>query len=282
MANATRPGPGRSCVEAGSPAQFMVEAPGGTELRVALPVGERLNAASLAWLMPEVRAQAFAQFFQALPQPNHLQLGFWLFWSADGQSVFTDLRDSDSAAAIARARTILKPNEQQQMEAILRLAAHGRPWGLQITLDASGRRRVKLYWFASRAYWAAELVEKFSPGRWKDVVEILGYLLKRPGESGRWMLSLPLDGEREKNHVWVGNSAWSLVPEDHDKQRSVARLIRTLGGTVDYAEALWSFCRGTADEGWKVGRTCEVGLKAGGPEVRLYFTPQPALEQPRE
>ena len=47
-----------------------------------------------------------------------------------------------------------------------------------------------------------------------------------------------------------------------------------LGGPRDYAEALWSFCRGTALPNWRVGRACEVKVTADTVRARLFFAPQ--------
>ena len=271
LASICDPGGSRSCVEAGVPVQLMVDAPGDAALRVALRVGTSLRPGALAGLMADARASALADMLAPLPPADHPSLGFWLFWSDHRQSLFADLRDPEPARAIERLRCVLKGDEQRRLASILGRLCEGRPWGVTVEVEETGRRSVRLYWLASRPAWASRLVETLAPGRWPDVVEVLAYLVKRPGESGRWMLAIPLDPDA--GGITVGNSAWALVPEDEHKHRAVGKLIGALGGPRDYAEALWSFCRGAAQPDWRVGRTCEIGL-GEGPRVRLYFTPQ--------
>ena len=273
LASVCEAGEGRSCVEAGVPLQFTVDAPGEAELRAGLRLGASLDAGTLSGLMAEAKAQEIVRLLAPLPPADHPSLGFWLFWSSRRQSVFADLRDPAPARAIGRLRLVLDAEEQRHLASVLRLAVDGRPWGLSVELE-EGKRRLLLYWLVSRAGSASRLVEAFAPGRWRDVVEVLGHLLKRPGESGRWMLAIPLDADRDSSALAVGNSAWALTPEDESKHRAVGQAMSALGGPRDYAEALWSFCRGAAGPGWRVGRTCEVGLGADAPRVRLFFTPQ--------
>jgi hypothetical protein len=271
LASVCDPGGGRSCVEAGVPLQLMVDAPGDVALRVALRLGASLRPGALTGLMADARAGELADLLAPLPPPDHPSLGFWLFWSDQRQRLFADLRDPEPARAIERLRRVLDGGEERRLASILARLCEGRPWGFTVEVEETGRRSVRLYWLASRPAWASRLVETLAPGRWREVVETLAYLLKRPGESGRWMLAIPLDSDA--GGITVGSSAWALVPEDESKHRAVGRAIAALGGPRDYAEALWSFCRGGARPGWRVGRTCEIGL-GEGPRLRLFFTPQ--------
>jgi hypothetical protein len=45
----------------------------------------------------------------------------------------------------------------------------------------------------------------------------------------------------------------------------------------DYAQALWSLCRGAASPQWRVGRTCELMVSADATKnvrARLFFSPE--------
>jgi hypothetical protein len=272
LASVSKPTGGRSCVEAGSPLQITVDAPGEASLRVALRLGA--DAENLSRLLEERTAQTLAHCFSPLPPPDYPSIGFWLFWSSRRQSLFADLRDPDPARALERLRMVLDTEEQRRLTTILALAVEGRPWGVSAEVDETNLRRLHLYWMVSRPTSASQLVEAFAPGGWNEVVQVLSHLLKRPGESGRWMLVIPLDADPHSAGISVGSSAWALVPEDESKHRAVGRIMAALGGPRDYAEAMWSFCRGAAGPGWRVGRTCEVGLGAGVPRVRLFLSPQ--------
>ena len=271
LASVSKPTGGRSCVEAGSPLQITVDAPGEASLRVGLRLGA--DAVFLNRVLDEDTARTLAQCFSPLPPPDYPSIGFWLFWSSRRQSLFTDLRDPDPARALERLRMVLEAEQQRRLASILKLAVEGRPWGLSAEVEETNRRRMHLHWLVSRPTSVSQLVEAFAPGRWHEVVQVLSHLLKRPGESGRWMLTLPLDADPHSG-ISVGSSAWALAPEDESKHRAVGRIMAAFGGPRDYAEAMWSFCRGAAEPGWRVGRTCEVGLGADVPRVRLFLSPQ--------
>ena len=86
-------------------------------------------------------------------------------------------------------------------------------------------------------------------------------------------LRMPIpDAEKLKRRSGCAFSA--LVPEDEQKHRSVGELVGALGGARDYAEALWSMCRGAAGGGWRVGRACELKVDAASMRARLFFVPQ--------
>jgi hypothetical protein len=274
MASACQGSGGRSCVDAGAPLQMTVEAPGETELRVGLRLGKNLEEARLRILLSDDRAAGFLDAYSRLASADHASLGFWMFWSRHRQSVFADLRDPEPASAVKRVRPVLDPPEQARLDAILSFAPGGRPWGVSLELDRDHARRTYLYWFMSRPREASACVESFCPGGWQQVVEVLGHLLTLPGQSGRWLVGIPLAPSGEWDRLWVGNSAWGLVPENDQKHRAVGSLMTRFGGPRDYAEALWSLCRGSAELNWRVGRTCEVGLGSGDPRVRLLLTPQ--------
>ena len=264
---------GRSCVDAGAPVQITVEAPGEADLRIGLRLGKSLEEAHLRALLPDGRAAGFVQAYSGLASADHPSLGYWLFWSRNRQSIFADLRDPDPTAAGQRVRPILHPSEQARLDVIQSLNLGGRPWGISLELDGDGPRRTYLYWFTSRSREASACVESLHPGGWHQVVDVLGNLLSLPGQSGRWLVAIPLAPSHERDGLWVGNSAWGLVPENQ-KHRAVGSLMARFRGPRTYAEALWSFCRSSAEPSWRVGRTCEVGLGKGGPRVRLLLTPQ--------
>ena len=75
----------------------------------------------------------------------------------------------------------------------------------------------------------------------------------------------------------IGSTGWLLVPENEEKHRAVGELMGALDGPRDYAEALWSLCRGLAAPAWRVGRACEVTVGLGRTDLvraRLFFTPE--------
>ena len=106
---------------------------------------------------------------------------------------------------------------------------------------------------------------------------MLGNLLRRPDSSGRWVVATPLDAISEPA-LRLGNTGWALAPEeppnDDRKHRAVAEVMRSLDGPRDYAEALWSLCRGAALPGWRVGRACELRVFRDSVRARHFFTPQ--------
>jgi hypothetical protein len=274
MASVCHAGGGRSCVEAGAGLQIILEAPGNPELRVGLRLGDRLDKTSLSRLMPAERAAAMERSYGGMASKEDFSLGYWLIWSRHSQSIFADLRDTNPAQAVERLRAILDHRERQRLETILSCPGGGRPWGLLVEPGDDGVRRLQLYWYIGLAEAAKRMVEEFSRAGWGQVVEVLSHLLILPGQSGRWLLGIPLNPADEESCLWVGNSAWGFVPEDDRKHRAIGHLLGKLGGKRDYAEAMWSFCQGAAEPGWRLGRTCEVGLGKGGLRARLLLTPQ--------
>ena len=175
LASVSKPSSGgRSCVEAGSPLQITVDAPGEASLRVALRLSG--DVGSLSRVLDAATAQTLAQCFSPLPPPDYPSIGYWLLWSSRRQSLFTDLRDPDPARALERLRMVLDAEEQRRLAPILKLTVEGRPWGLSAEVDESNRRRLHLYWMVSRPTLASQLVEAFAPGRWREIVEAFSHL----------------------------------------------------------------------------------------------------------
>ena len=135
-----------------------------------------------------------------------------------------------------------------------------------------------MHWLASRHASAESIAEAIAPGCWPRAMQALAHLLRWPGRSGRWVFVTPLLDE-SKHALRIGNSGWTLVPEDEAKHRAVGDLMSALGGPRDYAQALWSLCRGAASPQWRVGRTCELMVSADETKsvrVRLFFSPEVA------
>jgi len=267
-----RHGGGRSCLEAGAPLQLSVDAPGPAALRVGLRLGRELPGDdTLADLLPAIaRAR---EYLRPLPAASHATLGTWLFWSEARRSVYVDLRDPSAADAILRLHSVLGPDQREQLARLGELSRHARPWALRLDAESDGVRRVHLHWLLARDASPAAVAGLVAPGTWPRALEVLGRLLRRPGARGRWVVATPLDGVSAPA-LRVGNTGWSLVPEDGAKHRAVADVMAALGGPRDYAEALWSVCRGVAAPDWKVGRACELRICGDSVRARLFFTPQ--------
>lgn len=265
------PAQGRSCVEAGAPLQITIEAPGPPDLRVGLRLGD-LDEGLLAGVVPQSRAGQFAEFVRRLPPPGHHSFGHWLFTSGKEQSLLVDLRDPSPAAALRRVRHVLDAEQRERLDELLAPMATARLWAVELINTTEGERgSIRAYWLLGRHDLAEPLVERLHPGAWGQVVEALSLLTRRPGRSGRWLLSTLLEDDCR---LRIGNSGWTLVPEDDNKHRAVGSIMQRFGGPRDYAEAMWSLCRGSADPRWRVGRTCEIEPREHVPGIRLHLTPQ--------
>jgi len=274
LAAVTRAGGGRSCLEAGAPIQLTVDAPGPPSLRVGLRLGDTLTASALGAVMPEASLRHTRDMLTRLPPAQHSSLGAWLFWSEHRQSVFVDLRDPLPADAVARLHCVLDRQQRERFERLSHLLAHARPWALRIDAEGADVRRLHLHWLIERRVSPAVVSEAIAPGAWPRAVAVLGTLLRRPESSGRWVVATPLDGLTEPA-LRIGNTGWALAPEEDDrKHRVVADVMQNLGGPRDYAEALWSLCRGAASADWRVGRACELRIAEDSVRARLFFTPQ--------
>jgi len=274
LAAITRTGGGRSCLEAGAPLQVTVDAPGPLSLRVGLRLGDDLTSSALAAVMPEASLRQTRELLSRLPPAVHSSLGTWLFWSEHQQSVFVDLRDPSPQDAVARLRCVLDREQRTRFEQLFHLSAHARPWALRIDTDGPDVRRLHLHWLIERRVSPAVVAEAIAPGAWSRAVSVLGSFLRRPESSGRWVVATPIDGLSEPA-LRIGNTGWALAPEeDGRKHRVVADVMQSLGGPRDYAEALWSLCRGAASADWRVGRACELRIAEAGVRARLFFTPQ--------
>jgi hypothetical protein len=274
LSAAARHGGGRSCLEAGTALQLTVEAPGPAALRVGLRLGPALPAdETLAGLVPGGALARVREYLRALPAADHATLGTWLFWSEARQSVYVDLRDPSPAEAILRLRRALAPDQRERFGRLAELARHARPWVLRLDAGADGVRGVHLHWLLARDASPAAVAELVAPGTWRRALDVLGRLLRRPGSSGRWVIATPLDAVSAPA-LRIGNTGWSLVSEDAAKHRAVADVMAALDGPREYAEALWSACRGVAAPGWKVGRACELKIRGDSVRARLFFTPQ--------
>jgi hypothetical protein len=274
LAAAVHSGDGRSsCLDAGAPIQLTVDAPGPAGLRVGLRLGDDFCDAAVAGLVPREAASHLRDFLRPLPRGAHAGLGTWLFWTETRQSIFVDLRDADPFVALARLRRVLDRDQQMRLEDARLALKDARPWVLRVEADAAGVVRLHMHWLLSRYASPAKVAETIAPGCWPRVMDVLARLVRRPGASGRWVVATPLD-DCSGPTLRIGNSGWAFVAEDEQKHRSVGELMRALGGTRDYAEALWSMCRGAARSRWRVGRACELKVDAAGVRARLFFVPQ--------
>lgn len=282
LAAITLHGDGRSCLDAGSPVQLTLEAPGPARLRVGVRLGAPLSPLRLAGLVQDDAARRLVSALAALPEPAHAHLGTWLFWSAERQSVFVDLRDPSPADALARLLPLLGPRQRTRLEQQRRSAGSARPWVLRLRAEATGSIGLELHWLLARHDDPERWVDTLLPGAWPRVLDVYGCLLQRPRAAGRWVVAASLDDDAddERASLRVGNSGWSLVAEDERKHRAVGELIGALGGARDHAEAMWSLCRGAAAGAWRVGRACEVAIHHEAGEstprlgARLFLAPQ--------
>lgn len=274
LAAVVQAGSARSCLDAGSLVQLTVAAPGPPDLQVGLRLAEPFAAATLRDLVPPPALDHLAQRLNRLPPSHHASMGTWLFWSETRQSIYVDLRDPDPACALRRLHCLLTPQQQQRLQQVALPAHQGRPWAVRLEVAPAGVGRVQVHWLLHRHAPVHEVAEGIAPGHWPTVLAVLGQLLKRPSHSGRWVMATPLDDQNLGLHI--ANSGWALVPEDADKHRAIARLFKQLGGPQDYAEALWSLCRGQADAKWRVGRACELHINGNDLHAKLFLVPQPA------
>jgi hypothetical protein len=275
LAAATICGPGRSCFEAGAPLQLTVDAPGAAELRVGVRLGDTISESSLEGLVPTPARQPLVRLLAHLPSAEHESLGAWLFWTRSRQSIFVDLRDRSPRAAFERLHHVLSPAQRARLAQARPPESDARPWVFRCETDDHGAIRVHVLWLIAREASARDVVERIAPGCFDAAMGPLGHLVRRPGASGRFVLATPLD-EGGEPALRIGNTAWRLAPEDDDKHRAVGRLMSALGGPRDYAEALWSLCRGAARPQWHVGRACEVKVDLARVRVaraRLFFSP---------
>lgn len=272
LAAATEQGHARSCMEAGAPIQLTVDAPGPPRLRVGVRLGDRLLARSLEPLVPGHVRRRLLEALASLPPADHASLGLWLFWTEARQSIYADLRDPSPEAALTRLRAVLSRAQRDCLDRVQLPSDVARPWAFRAEVDEAGDCRVHVHWLVGRHASPRRLAESMAPGGWEQAIDVLRHLLRRPGESGRWLLVTPLDDGGEPL-LRIGNTGWTLVPEDAHKHRAVGNLMRALGGPADYAEALWSMCRGYATPEWRVGRACEIQAGADHVRARLFFSP---------
>ncbi len=264
---------GRSCLEAGSPVQVTVDAPGPAELRVGVRTGGRVEAAQLGGLVAPDVAEQLASVSARIPLPHHASLGTWVFWSRRATSLYVDLRDPNEEGALARARVLLGPSWNERLTARRPPPSATRPWAVRLAVDGNGITRAHMLWLIRHGYDVADVAASVAPGLWPSARSILGQLLRRPAHSGRFVVTTPLDDPAEPG-LRLASTGWALVPEDDDKRRALAHLLAELGGPRDHAEALWSLCRADATGRWRVGRACEVRVTPATSGVRLFLTPQ--------
>lgn len=270
LAGLCGPAGGRSCVEAGAPVQITVSAPGPAGLRVGVRMA-RFDGSTIHELTSASAVEGFEQFRSRLPTARHESFGHWLFWNRNEQSMLIDLRDPKPSEAWVRLKQVLDAEQTRRLEALRQPLAAARPWAVEHVFRGNEPGFLRLYWLLGRHALAEPTIEALQPGAWSQVVDVLSELVRRPGRSGRWLISTPLDHE---GALRIGNSGWTLAPEDEQKHRAAGSVIGRFGGERDYAEAMWSLCRGLASPDWRVGRTCEIEPDQSATRVRLHLTPE--------
>jgi len=273
LAAITEAGEARSCLDAGTPLQLTVDAPGPAGLRVGIRIGNRLTEAPMIDLVPAPQRHHLLAILRSLPPDSHPSLGAWLLWTKTRQSILVDLRDPEPRDALARLHAILDETQLERLRRVSPDPTLARPWALRVEADEEGLHRLHLHWLVARHASAPAVAESLAPGAWPEARELLGRLLRSPERSGRFVVVTPLD-DRSPRALRLISTGWTLVPEDENKHRAIGTLFSALGGAGDHAEALWSLCRGGAGPRWRVGRAVEVRVSELGPRVRLYFTPQ--------
>jgi hypothetical protein len=273
VSRAVDAGAARSCLDAGSPIQLTVDAPGPRGLRIGVRLGDRPSDETLADFLARPALAHVQNVLTKLPVAAHPSLGTWLFWTDTRQSMFVDLRDPDRHDALARLACVLDASQRARLDRFHATLAQARPWVLRLEADEAGLTRVHVHWLLDRHASPERMADAIAPGRWPLVVNALGHLLKRPSATGRWVVVTPLDDVSEPA-LRLGNSGWSIVPEDGQKHRAVGQMMSAFNGPRDFAEALWSLCQGAAMPGWRVGRACELKISADDAvRVRLFLTP---------
>jgi hypothetical protein len=275
LAAATVAGDARSCFEGGTPLQLSIDAPGPAGLRVGLRLPDNDPAPALEGLVPAAAVEFYARMLATLPPANHASLGAWLFWTEQRQSIFVDLRDPSPASALERLQSILPAVHRHRLAQVRLPASDARPWVFRCEVQDASIVRLHVHWLLARHAHVRKVADAITPGCFDIATQVLGQLVRRPGVSGRWVIVTPLDDESEPA-LRIGNTAWLLTTEDDGKQRSLGQLMTSLGGPRDYAEALWSLCRGAAACNWRVGRACEFKVSAAATHTvraRLFLSP---------
>ncbi len=273
LARVCRPGAARSCFDVGGPLQLTVDAPGSADLRVGVRLGATLLAADLWGLVSPEQTRHLSAALRALPDAKHSSLGTWLFWSTRRQSLYVDLRDPDPLCALRRLRAVLDRQQLERLEEQRARLVGARPWALTLGADHQGVTSFRVIWLLDRDARVGEVLDRLGVGYWSQVEAGIGRLLRRPGRSGRHAISTSLMPGAKRKAV-VATTGWMLVPEDDAKQRDLGRAVADLGGSRDYAEALWSLCQGGVRGRWRVGRTLQVRADEAGLGLRLFLTPQ--------
>lgn len=275
LASVVAAGDGRSCFDAGTPVQLSIDAPGPAGLRVGLRLRDGDIAQALDGLVPADAVEVYARMLAALPPAEHASLGTWLFWTEQRQSIFIDLRDRSAETALARLNAILSSEHRERLEKERPPPNDARPWAFHCEVQDGIVTRQRVHWLLARHAQPRKLAEAVAPGCFDAAMDALGHLVRRPGACGRWTIDMPLDAHSEPA-LRIGNTGWLLSAEDDGKQRAIGRLMTALGGERDFAEAMWSLCKGAAAPDWRVGRACEFKVTAGrapGVRARLFLSP---------
>lgn len=273
FATAIEAGDARSCLDAGSQMQLTVDAPGPPGLRIGIRLGDRVTGSMLAGFMAPAARRRVGDTLAMLPAGTHASLGAWLFWTETRQSVFADLRDPSPATALARLNGMLDAAQRARLDRWKPLLGGARPWVVRLEADEAALVRLHVHFLIDRHGSAQAIADALAPGSWSRATQALGHLLTHPVGTGRWVVSVPLDDCSEPA-LRVGHSGWVIVPEDERKHRALGAMVQALGGPRDYAEALWSLCRGAAPPEWRVGRACELRVATSGAlRARFFLTP---------
>lgn len=266
---------GMSCLEAGAPLQFTIDAPGKTALRVGYRVAGRPGDEARKTLPPGVR-EVVERAVRTLGPPRHAlrdSLGTWVFESEAGRCVHLDVRDGSPQVALDRLRPLLDREGVVRLEACSFLLDYGHPWNLHLAVDSG--EAPALLWLLDRRTDLGRVAERLGPPEaWVAIRDFLRTLLRGAPElrPGRWVVQVPLGAQPPC--LRLATTAWAYLEEDQRKQAELGQRVAELGGPRDPAEALFSLCRGTAGRRWRVGRAVHVLAGEGGLQrVRFHLVP---------
>jgi hypothetical protein len=95
-----------------------------------------------------------------------------------------------------------------------------------------------------------------------------------------FLLRTDCSQQRVANEKNVGQRCHDEHPVSVLGESAIAHLVepeRALGCPRDYAQALWSLCRGAASPAWRIGRACKLTVSADETKrvrARLFFSPE--------
>jgi len=283
---AVAPAPGRSCLEAGSPVQLTVDAPGPSGLRVGVRVHSSHGLDAAEHLLTPERLTVLTRALGALlppAKPPQDPLGTWVFASPSRASVFVDLREGSPREALHRVVPLLDSEMASRLQGHEALFDLARPWALRLEAKDRALCRVHIHWLIHRHGDPADFADRFGwKADWTRLTQVLAPLLRvrptRVGRLGRWVFALPLD-TNSPVALRAATSGWARLRDDDRKQAELGRAVAELGGSREHVEAVYHLCRSLGN-GRRVGRALEVRID-DEPRLRVGLVPsvaQPAVK----